>query len=266
MLKSLKRVYIPGVWIGSSRISLRVLYGLGSGGGFFLAPSGASALSFGFAYGFGMGGGFFRVWCELLSTAAYVSEFALFGECSMSAVKAANAVFPPLVSWDFTNILSGLILSKFPLGIVTSSYACNSFCVASAVLDEPALLPSRIGVLKHPSSVICKGLNSTLAYEYTELTGFFGLWLESTSLLPLFISPWGLPIKIKRKKQRKSGCCRVGMKHISTRPLTTDFIIFNFLCLVRSLSGKNWQDRDKVSISFSRNSRGQLKCFWVCNV
>ena len=38
--------------------------------------------------------------------------------------------------------------------------------------------------------------------------------------------------------------------------------------LVRSLSGKNWQDRDKadkVGISFSRDSQGQLKWFWGCN-
>ena len=38
--------------------------------------------------------------------------------------------------------------------------------------------------------------------------------------------------------------------------------------LVRSLSGKNWQDRDKadkVGISFSRDSEGQLKWFWGCN-
>ena len=37
---------------------------------------------------------------------------------------------------------------------------------------------------------------------------------------------------------------------------------------IRSLSGKNWQDRDKadkVSILFPRDSKGQLKCFWGCN-
>ena len=38
--------------------------------------------------------------------------------------------------------------------------------------------------------------------------------------------------------------------------------------IVRSLSGKNWQDRDKadkVSILFPRDSSWQLKCFWGCN-
>ena len=38
--------------------------------------------------------------------------------------------------------------------------------------------------------------------------------------------------------------------------------------IVPSFSGKNWQDRDdkadKVSISFSRDSWDELKCFWGC--
>ena len=38
--------------------------------------------------------------------------------------------------------------------------------------------------------------------------------------------------------------------------------------VVRSLSGKNWQDRykaDKVSISFPAAPEDKLKCFWGCN-
>ena len=41
-----------------------------------------------------------------------------------------------------------------------------------------------------------------------------------------------------------------------------------FLLIVRSLSGKNWQDRDKadkVSISFPASPKDKLKCFWGCN-
>ena len=46
------------------------------------------------------------------------------------------------------------------------------------------------------------------------------------------------------------------------------FPLCNAEVIVRSLSGKNWQDRDKadkVSILFPRDSSWQLKCFWGCN-
>ena len=49
-------------------------------------------------------------------------------------------------------------------------------------------------------------------------------------------------------------------------------IIQKFGCplehLVRSLSGKNWEDRnkaDKVSISYPATPKDKLKCFWGCN-
>ena len=38
--------------------------------------------------------------------------------------------------------------------------------------------------------------------------------------------------------------------------------------IVRSLSGKNWQDRDKAdkaSISFPATPNDKFKCFWGCN-
>ena len=40
------------------------------------------------------------------------------------------------------------------------------------------------------------------------------------------------------------------------------------LHIVRSLSGKNWQNRDKadkVSISFPASPNDKLKCFWGCS-
>ena len=53
-------------------------------------------------------------------------------------------------------------------------------------------------------------------------------------------------------------------------PLTsnTELYITDGLAIVRSLSGKNWQDRDKadkVSISFPATPDDKLKCFWGCN-
>ena len=45
-------------------------------------------------------------------------------------------------------------------------------------------------------------------------------------------------------------------------------VSLNLDIIVRSLSGKNWQDRDKadkVSISFPATPKVRLKCFGGCN-
>ena len=54
---------------------------------------------------------------------------------------------------------------------------------------------------------------------------------------------------------------------INLRSCLTNMLEF-FVKLVRSLSGKNWQDRykaDKASISFPVTPKDKLKCFWGCN-